>query len=66
MIPTQDRDFLRLLERSKDHGDGWRRVSKTCWTLVEAFKTTELLEMDKENMRVRLTPAGIIVVKFVL
>lgn len=64
MISTQDKQFLQLLKRSPDRGDGWRSVSKTCWPLVEDFKTPELIEIDKENMRVRLTEAGSNVVMF--
>ena len=66
MLNTQDRDFLKLLARSPDRGDGWRNVSKLCWQLVEAFGTPELLEIDAENRRVRLTAAGQAVVEFAI
>lgn len=66
MISTQDKDFLRLIARSPDRGDGWRSVSKVCWTLVEQFGTPELIEVDSDNMRVRLTPDGEALVTFAL
>ena len=64
MIPRQDQEFLKLLWRSPDRGDGWRSVSDTCWQLVEMFTTPELIEVDKENRRVRLTNEGEAVVLY--
>jgi len=65
-MSTQDKDFLRLVSRSPDCGAGWRHVSHTCWALVEQFHEPQLIEVDKANMRVRLTEAGNVVVKFAL
>lgn len=65
-MADKDKDFLRLLDRSPDRGDGWRSVSETCWPLVEQFGVPELIEIDKDNMRVRLTDSGIAVVHFAL
>jgi hypothetical protein len=65
-MTQQDRDFLTVLARSPDRGDGWRSVSKTCWQLVEDFAVKELIEVDQPNMRIRLTSDGIAVVKFAL
>lgn len=66
MLSIQDKDFLRLLGRSPDRGDGWRSVSQVCWSLVEQFGQKELLEIDQSNMRVRLTEAGNAVLMFAL
>ena len=55
-----------MLARSPDHGDGWRSVSQICWQLVEAFGAPDLIEVDKENMRARLTKDGEAVVFFAL
>jgi len=66
MLKPQDADFLRLVNRSPDRGDGWRSVSKTCWPLVTAFTTPELIEIDEPNMLVRLTDEGQAVVDFSL
>jgi hypothetical protein len=66
MITDQDKHFLRLVARSPDRGDGWRTVSETCWPLVEQVGTKELIEVDKDNMRVRLTSDGEAVVLYAL
>ncbi len=50
-----DKEFLRLLLRSPDEGDGWRSFSKTLWPLVSMFESPDLLEIDKPGMRGRLT-----------
>jgi len=57
-LSNQDANFLRLLMRSPDRGDGWRTVSATCWPLVTAFQAVDLIEIDKQEQRVRLTGAG--------
>ena len=64
MLSKQDSEFLRLIGRSPDRGDGWRSVSAVCWPLVEQFGTPELLEIDKENSRVRLTADGVTVLEY--
>ena len=66
MLTDHDRDFLRLLARSPDRGDGWRYISDACWLLVEQFEAKELLEIDNDFRRVRLTTKGQNVVKFVI
>ncbi len=66
MISDQDKDFLRLVGRSPDRGDGWRSVSEVCWQLVEKFGTPELIEVDAANKRVRLTEEGEAVLMFAL
>lgn len=66
MLSQHDKDFLRLLMRSPDRGEGWRSVSERCWPLVEAFGTPELLEIDTPNRRCRLTPDGEAVATFSL
>lgn len=66
MLSQQDADFLKLIQRSPDRCEGWRSVSKSCWTLVKQFTTPQLIEVDEKNMLVRLTPAGQAVVDFAL
>lgn len=63
-ISNSDKQFLLLISRSPDHGDGWRSVSQVCWPLVESFETPELIQIDKDAMRIRLTEAGKAVVTF--
>lgn len=65
-LTDQQIAFIRLIERSDDLGDGWRSVSKAVWPLVQ--KTVlpgELLEIDTENRRVRLSDKGEVVSKYV-
>lgn len=60
--------FLRLLMRSPDIGDGWRKVSSVVWPLVDGFKRPELIESEgsRENGgRVRLSERGAVVVYYV-
>jgi hypothetical protein len=66
MMTRQDQDFLKLLLRSPDRGDGWRSVSEACWQLVDSFENKRLLEIDKEQMRVRLTDDGELVAQLAL
>ncbi len=58
---TQDqKDFLHLINRSPDRGDGWRSISNvllpTCKKL--AGELPELLEFEEENSRIRFTEKG--------
>lgn len=58
MINQQEKDFLRLVGRSPDIGDGWRAVSNMLWPWVLKFDTPGLLELDHEKQRVRPTEKG--------
>ena len=66
MLSDQDRNFIRLVLRSRDVGEGWRKVSPTLWKLVELFKHDELLERDKDGLRVRLTQKGNVVAEYLI
>jgi hypothetical protein len=59
MNPKQ-KEFLKLLGRSPDVGDGWRMVSVALFALCEevAGELPELVEFEKENSRMRLTEKG--------
>lgn len=62
------KQFLRLLLRSPDRGDGWRLVSKMVWPLVQDFEHPELIEFIQDpdgTNRVRLTERGKIVADYV-
>jgi|LakMenEpi03Aug12_release.lakeMendotaPanAssembly.Ray.scaffolds.fasta_scaffold3462901_2 hypothetical protein len=63
-ITDLQRNMLRLLERSTNSGDGWRSVSSLLWKLVVEQSHPELTELDQENTRVRFTPEGLIVMKY--
>jgi hypothetical protein len=56
--------MLRLIQRTTDSGEGWRQVSGLLWTLVVEQSHPELTELDQENTRVRFTPEGLIVMKY--
>jgi hypothetical protein len=66
MITDNNRSFLKLLLRSPDIGDGWRKVSDVVWTLVDQFDKPELLEKDSEGKRVRLSPNGQVVADYLI
>lgn len=66
MIPEKDKEFIKLIVRSPDRGDGWRNVSDVVWPLVEAFSVSALIEVDKENKRIRLTQEGVTFVTYAL
>ena len=67
-LAEREIDFLRLLLRSPDNGDGWRYVSKVLWTLVEKFGRPELIEAiptEDGSGHVRLTERGLIVCDYI-
>lgn len=58
--------FFRLIQRSKDLGDGWRQVSDVLWRYALEQHHEELTELDHENKRIRFTPEGEIIARFAL
>lgn len=63
-LSPSDKDFIRLILRSPDRGEGWRSVSKVCWPLVTGFSKPELIDVDQMGSCVRLTPEGEIVATY--
>lgn len=63
-MTQQDKNFIKLIQRSPDHGNGWRQVSDLCWELILEFKQPDLIEIDTELKRVRLSHDGTIVAKY--
>jgi hypothetical protein len=63
-ITDNQKTMLRLIERSADTGDGWRLVSNPLWKHVLDQSHPDLTEIDHENKRVRFTPEGITVMKY--
>jgi len=55
-----NKDFLKLIKRSPDRGDGWRSISDQLLPLCESAANAmpDLLEFEKENSRIRLTEMG--------
>jgi hypothetical protein len=63
--PTpRDVELLRLILRSPDVGDGWRNVSGVLWEHVVKNAVIDLVEFDYENKRVRFSPEGVIVMRY--
>lgn len=66
-LGAKDIDFLRLIQRSHDIGDGWRQMSETLWLfLVPRFEYKELLELNETERKVRLSERGKIVVEYLI
>lgn len=64
-LSQQDKNFLALILRSPNIGDGWRQVSKTLWPLVDMFGRQELIEINKDELRIRLSETGKIVIDYI-
>lgn len=60
--------FLKLVLRSSDAGDGWRNVSRVVWNVIkeQAESLPDLIEIDKDTFRLRLTKEGQIVVRYLV
>jgi hypothetical protein len=63
-VTENQRIMLRLIERSAGIDEGWRQVSDKLWRHVLDQSHPDLTELDHENKRVRLTPEGITVMKY--
>jgi hypothetical protein len=63
-ITENQKNMLRLIERSPGNGEGWRKVSNPLWKLVLDLRHPELTEIDHENMRVRFTPERTTVMRY--
>jgi hypothetical protein len=67
MISQQAKDFLKLVLRSPNTGDGWRDVGKMLWPSVVDFEAQELLESSRNDDgtgKVRLSETGLIVARY--
>ena len=58
--------YLRFAGRSKKDSEGWSNVSNGLWAHSRAMAASmpELIEIDLELKRVRLTPAGMTVLDY--
>ena len=59
-------EVLRLIERSRDVGDGWKQCSPQTWPHVRHYcqSLKELVEVDEVHRRVRITSQGKLVLKW--
>lgn len=67
MLSHKVQDTLKLILRSPDRGDGWRTVSLACWkAFIVGFENPELIEIDDELHRVRLSKEGYTVTQYLI
>lgn len=66
-LTPNETSFLRLLLRSPDQGEGWRRVSAVVWPMVERFTRPEIIEAEAaaDGGRVRLSERGRVLVDYI-
>jgi len=61
-LTDEQKDLVRLILRSKDDGEGWRRVSKMLWPHVKGKLPADLVEEREAEIGaftgVRLTARG--------
>lgn len=60
-------DLIRLIKRSPALADDWRQCSEILWNFVVRTVNDhkELFELDEENKRIRLSPEGKIVERWI-
>jgi len=64
-LSQTEKDYIQLFLRSPDRGDGWCNIAERLWqVLVDQFPHKELIEMDAERRRARLTPDGLVVARY--
>jgi hypothetical protein len=63
-ITDNQKIMLRLIERSSNLGEGWRQVSNPLWKHVVEQSHPDLVELDHENKRVRFSPDGLTVMRY--
>jgi hypothetical protein len=57
-LTQQQKDLLKLIERSPDSGDGWRNCAPKIFEDFIVKMPDELVEKDLEQKRARFTVAG--------
>ena len=64
-LTPQDKNFINLILRSPDIGDGWRNSSNTLWPIVQgmAEDQPELFELGEKT--IRLTPVARILMEYI-
>ena len=65
MSNQEIRNFLRLVKRSPDVGDGWKKCGEMLWPFAQKVPE-ELMEREPDEVggRVRVTPMGDAVCKY--
>ena len=65
-LTPRQRDLLNLIKRSKPDADGWYRVSKLIWPIIDGKLPADLVEtiaIADDGGRLRLTDHGQAVAK---
>lgn len=54
----ENKSFRDLVKRSRDVGDGWRKIADALWAFVQAqaAKQPGVFEIDVVNKRIRFAP----------
>ncbi len=64
-LTDKDKSIISLIMRSRDLGDGWRQCSLILFDAIFKYGvSSELVEVDSDEKRVRLTEEGRIVLKW--
>jgi hypothetical protein len=66
-LSQSQKDFLRLIMRSPDEGDGWRRVSRMLGPIVSKWTIPDLCEWEPNadgSGRIRFTDKGETVMEY--
>ena len=63
-ITENQKIVLQLIMENPVNGEGWYQISNSFWEHVLKQNHPDLTELDHENQRVRLTPEGITVMKY--
>jgi len=56
--------MMKLIYRSPDLGNGWRQVSNPLWRHVLDQSHPDLTEIDHDLRRVRFTPEGDTIMRY--
>jgi len=65
-LSNETKNFIRLIQRSANSGDGWRQVSSIVWPYAIKMSkiTPELLELNEVERLIRLSPEGETVARY--
>lgn len=64
MLTQQQLSSIKLIDRSPDKGEGWRKCSQPIFEKIIIPMPDELVEKDTHNLMARLTPDGQVIAKW--
>jgi hypothetical protein len=65
LTPDQ-KNILKLIERSPSDESGWRGCSKPIWRHIFRMCPQDLTELDCENKRVRFNADGMLILRYLV